>query len=122
MLSRFSVKKPWTVIVALVLVLILGVVSFMGMKTDLFPNMDLPYVVVYTTYPGANPEKVEQSVTKPLEQTLAAANGIENITSVSSENVSMVVLQFTEDTNMDSAMIELSNSLDMVKSALAAAA
>ena len=65
MLSKFSVKKPFTVVVAVIMVFILGAVSFMNMTTDLLPNIELPYVVVSTTYAGASPEKVESSVTKP---------------------------------------------------------
>ena len=65
MLSRLSVKKPMTVFVCVMLVLILGVMSFINMTTDLLPNMDLPYAIAYTTYIGASPEQVEQSVTKP---------------------------------------------------------
>lgn len=87
----------------------------MNMTTDLLPSIDLPYVMVNTVYPGASPEKVEASVTKPLEQVLATTSGIENISSVSSENSSMVVLEFNQSVNMDSAMIEMSSQIDMVK-------
>ena len=66
MLSNFSVKKPLTIIVSAILVSILGFISFSKMTTDLLPSMDLPYVIVMTTYPGASPEKVELSVTKPI--------------------------------------------------------
>lgn len=118
MFSKFSVKKPMTVIVAVLLVIILGVISFTSITTDMLPSMDLPYVAVITTYPGASPEKVEQAVTKPLEQTLSTTGGVEAVTSVSSENMSMVILQFTQGTNMDSAMIEMSGSVDRVKAML----
>ena len=119
MLSKFSVKKPFTVFVSVILVIILGIVSFTGMTTDLLPKIDLPYVIVMTTYPGASPEKIEESVTKPLEQVLATTNGIENINSVSSENSSMIMLEFNQGMNMDSAMIDLSGKIDLVKSQLA---
>lgn len=114
MLSEFSVKKPYTVFVAVVLVLILGVVSFLGMTTDLLPSLELPYVLVVTAYPGASPEKVEAAVTRPLEAVLGTAGGIKNVSSTSRENSSMIVLEFEQGTNMDSAMIELSNSIDLV--------
>lgn len=119
MLPRFSVKKPLTVIVAVILVIVLGFISFSKMRTDLLPEMDLPYVVVMTTYPGASPEKVELSVTKPLESSLSTVSGIENVTSVSSENSSMVIFEFSSGTNMDTAVIELSNKIDLVKGQLA---
>ena len=122
MLSRFSVKKPMTVFVAVVLVLILGVMSFINMTTDLLPNMDLPYAVAYTTYIGASPEQVEQSVTKPMESALASTSGLKNITSVSQENVSIVVMEFEEGTGMDSAMIEMNAALDQLSGSLPDAA
>lgn len=119
MFSKFSVKRPFTVFVSVILVIILGGVSFTEMTTDLLPKIDLPYVIVMTTYPGASPEKVEESVTKPLEKVLAISNGIENINSVSSENSSMIMLEFSQDMNMDSAMIDLSGKVDLVKGQLA---
>ncbi len=114
MLSKFSVKKPLTILVSVVAILVLGVISFTRMTTDLLPSMDLPYVAVITSCPGSGPEKVETSVTKPLEQALSTAGGVENITSVSSENSSMVLIQFAQGTNMDSAMIDLNSKITMV--------
>ena len=114
MLSSQSVKKPYTVVVAVVLVIILGLVSFTHMTTDLLPEMTLPYAVVYTTYGGASPEEVETAVTKPVEQAMATISNIEQVQSVSSENVSMVVLEFAQSTNMDSATIEMRESLDQI--------
>ena len=116
MLSRYSVKKPYTVVVAVVLVIILGVVSFTKMNTDLLPSMNLPYAVVMTTYPGANPETVEMVVTKPVEQSMATVSNIENVSSVSRENMSLVILEFAETANMDSATIEMRENLDQISS------
>ena len=118
MLSRLSVKRPMTIFICVVLALILGVMSFINMTTDLLPSMDLPYVIAYTTYIGASPEQVEQSVTKALESALATTSGVKNITSISQENVSIVVLEFEEGTGMDSAMIEMSASLDQIAGSL----
>ena len=115
MLSKFSVKKPFTVVVAVIMVFILGAVSFMNMTTDLLPNIELPYVVVSTTYAGASPEKVESSVTKPMESALSTLSGVKSVSSISSENASIVMLEFEQGTNMDSASIEISNRLDQVK-------
>ena len=114
MLSSQSVKKPYTVVVAVVLVIILGVVSFMHMTTDLLPEMTLPYAVVYTTYGGASPEEVETAVTRPVEQAMATISNIENIQSVSAENLSMVIMEFSQSTNMDSVTIEIRESLDQI--------
>lgn len=87
----------------------------MSMTTDLLPKLDLPYVIISTTYPGASPEKIELSITKPLEQVLATTSGVKNINSVSSENASMIMLEFNQEMNMDTAMIELSGKIDLVK-------
>lgn len=118
MLSKFSVKKPLTIIVSAILVSILGFISFSKMTTDLLPSMDLPYVIVMTTYTGASPEKVELSVTKPLEQALATTSGIKGINSISRENSSMIMLEFEQGINMDSIIIEMNSKLDMVKGQL----
>ena len=117
-MSKYSVKKPYTVLVAVVLVLVLGFVSFTKMTTDLLPSINLPYLMVVTTYPGASPEKVESSVTAPLESALGTVTGVENVTSTSAENYSMVMLEFEEDTNMDSAMVKVSSAVDQVSGQL----
>lgn len=113
-MSKFCVKKPYTVVVAVVLVLVLGVISFMNMTTDLLPSLELPYVVAVTTYPGASPEKVEKSVTEVLESAFGTVNGVANLSSVSSENMSMLILEFESGTNMDTAMVNLSTAVDQV--------
>lgn len=117
-MSKYCVKKPYTVVVAVVMVIVLGVISFMNMVTDLLPAMELPYVVVVTTMPGASPEQVESRITAPLEAGLGTVNGVTNVTSTSSENVSTVVLEFDGGTNMDSAMVNLSTAVDQVRGAL----
>lgn len=115
MLSKFSVKKPYTVVVGVVLIIVLGVVSFTKMTVDLLPSMNLPYAIVMTTYPGASPEQIEEVVTKPVEQTMATVSNIKNIMSMSSENASTVMLEFEQTANMDSATIEMRESLDQIK-------
>ena len=112
MLARISVKKPYTVIVGIILVIALGFISFQNMTTDLLPSMDLPYIIVYTTYVGATPEKVESDVTRPLESAFGTLTDIKNITSTSSENLSLVVMEFASGANMDTAMIEISSEID----------
>lgn len=113
-MPKFSVKKPFTILVAVVAILVLGVVSYTRMTPDLMPNMDLPYVLVVTTYPGATPEKVEQTVTKPLEQTFATLDKIESIQSVSNENYSLITLEFNEDVNMDTISVDILQDVDLV--------
>ncbi len=117
MFSKASVKKPYTVLVAVIIVLVMGIVSFTKMVPDLLPSMNLPYAVVMTTYIGASPEEVEQTVTRPVEQVMASVNSIKNITSTSSENVSLVILEFEETANMDSITVDMRESLDTLQSA-----
>ena len=112
MLAKFSVKKPMTIVVAIILIIILGVVSFLNTGVDLLPDIELPYVIVMTTYPGAAPESVENDITKPLESSLGLVSGLQNISSVSAENVSMVLLEFNQEINIDSVMVELSSLVD----------
>lgn len=115
MISKFSVKKPYTVIVAVVLVIILGIVSFTKMTTDLLPSMELPYAIVMTTYQGASPETVETTVTKPVEQSMATISNIKEVNSISSENMSMVILEFEGDTDMNAVSLDMREKLDMIK-------
>ena len=110
-MSKFSVKKPLTIFVIVVAILVLGVVAFTRMTPDLFPNMDFPYVVIVTTYPGASPEKVEAEVTKPLEQSMSTLEHIVEVSSNSSENVSMVMLEFEEDVNMDTIGVDIQQQI-----------
>lgn len=117
MLSKLSVRRPYTVVVAVIIVLILGAISFLNLKTDLLPSIDLPYLMIMTNYPGASPEEVEMLVTRPIEQSVATVNNIKNISSISQEHTSIVILEFNADTNMDSAIIEINGMLDLVKPA-----
>lgn len=112
--ASFSVRKPYTIVVAVVIVAILGIVSLMNMTTDLLPSLNLPYAIVMTTYPGASPEEVETVVTSPVEQSMASLSNIKNISSISRENMSMVILEFTASANMDTVFIEMRESLDMI--------
>ena len=111
MFSRYSVKKPLTVVLAALMVVLLGVISFTKMRTDLLPEMDLPYVAVVTVYAGASPEKVETGVTKPLESALSTVSGVHTVTSISQENTSMVIFEFEYGTNMDRAVIDMNNKM-----------
>ncbi len=114
MIAKFSVKKAYTVIVGIVLVLILGIVAYTKMTVDLLPSMELPYAIVMTSYPGASPETVETGVTKPIEQAVATIDNVKNIQSMSSENYSMVIIEFNSDANMDAATIDMRENLDQI--------
>ena len=118
MLSRFSVKRPYIVIVLVIVCLILGGVSLSKMKTNLLPNMDIPYLAVITTDPGASAEKVESEITDVLEGSLSTVSGVKETQSQSSDNYSMVFLEFQDGTDMDSAMVKVSSAVNEVSSSL----
>lgn len=117
MLPKLSVKKPMTIFVAVIVVIVLGIVSVFKMTPDLLPNMDFPYVIILTTYPGQTPETVESVVTKPLEQSLSTIDGVKTITSTSSDNYSILTLEFEDGTNMDTATVDMRGNLDTIKDA-----
>lgn len=117
-MEKLSVKKPFTILVAVIVVLVLGVVSVTRMTTDLLPNMSLPYLMVLTTYPGASPERVESDVVRPLESALGTVSGVEKVTSTSSENFGLVQLEFAEGTDMDSTLVKVSSALQEVSATL----
>ena len=118
MLSKFSIKKPFTILVAVVIVIVFGVIALTKMTPDLFPKINTPYVIVMTTYPGASPEEAESEITKPMEQQLATLSNIKNITSVSAANYSMIQLEFSDSVNMDSVSVDIRDKIDQIEGVL----
>ena len=116
-MEKFSVKKPFTVLVAVVMVLILGFVAITKMQTNLLPDVSTPYLMVVTVYPGASPERVESEVSDVLQNALTVP-GVENITATSAENYSLLLMQFSDDTDMNSAMVKVSNKVDQTTASL----
>ncbi len=114
-MSKFSVRKPLTIFVAVLAVIILGVVAFTRMTPDLLPNMDFPYVIIMTTYPGQSPEIVEAEITRPLEQSMATLDHIKEVSSTSQENYSLVVLEFEESVNMDTVGVDIQQSISALQ-------
>ena len=114
-MPKFSVKKPLTVFVAVLAIVVLGVVAYLKMTPDLMPNMDFPYVILVTTDPGASPETVEADITKPLEQSMATLDRIKNVTSSSMDSVSMVVLEFEDGVNMDTVSVDIQQKINQLK-------
>ncbi len=110
-MPKFSVKKPLTVFVAVIAILVLGVVAYLKMTPDLLPNMDFPYIMIMTTYPGASPEKVEAEVSKPMEQAMSTLEHIKEVSSTSSENYSVVLLEFEDSVNMDTIGVDIQQSI-----------
>lgn len=117
MISKYSVKKPYTVLVAVVLVIVLGVVSLSKMTTDMLPDMSLQYAMIVTTDIGASPEKVESEVTAPIESAMATTSNIKNVSSVSYNSYSIVTLEYEQNANMDSVVIEVQQKLDQLSGA-----
>lgn len=115
MIAKYSVKKPYTVLVGVILVIVLGIVSLSKMTTDLLPNMSFPYALVITTDVGASPEKVESEVTAPIESAMATTSNIKSVTSTSYNSYSIVVLEYEQSANMDSVMIEIQQKIDQLK-------
>lgn len=115
---KTSVKKPFTVLVGVILVIVLGVVAFTRMTTDLLPNIEFPYMIVYTVDAGASPEKVETEVTDVMEAALGTTTGLKELQSVSNENVSVVFMEFEQGTDMNAVSIEMNNTLEATKSQL----
>ena len=118
MLSKFSIKKPFTILVAVVIVIVFGVIALTKMTPDLFPKINTPYVIVMTTYPGASPEEAESEITKPMEQQLATLSNIKNVTSVAAANYSMIQLEFSDSVNMDSVSVDIRDKIDQIEGVL----
>ena len=114
-MPKFSVKKPLTVFVAVLAIMILGVVAYLKMTPDLLPNMNFPYVIIVTTDPGASPEAMEAEVTRPMEQTMATLDEIKSVTSTSQNSVSMVALEFEDSVNMDSISVDIQQKISALQ-------
>lgn len=114
-IAKTSLRKPVTVVVICALILVLGINAVRQISVELIPSMDIPYIVVNTTYEGASPEEVEEKITKVLESSVAAVAGIEKLSSTSSKGSSMITLQFSMDTNLDEAANTIRDRIDMVK-------
>ena len=117
-MEKFSVKKPFTVLVAVIMVLMLGFVALTKMQTNLLPDVSTPYLMVVTVYPGASPERVESEVSDVMENALGTISGVETITATSAENYNLLLMQFNEGTDMNSALVKVSNKIDQTTSSL----
>ena len=117
-MEKFSVKKPFTVLVAVIMVLMLGFVSISNMQTNLLPDVSTPFLMVVTVYPGASPERVESEVSDVMQNALGTVAGVEKVTATSAENYSLLLMQFSDGTDMNSAMVKVSNKVDQTTSSL----
>ena len=112
---RESVRKPYTVLVGVLMIIVLGIVSFTKMKTDLIPSINIPYVTIVTTYPGAAPERVKTDVTEVIENNLGTMSGVDTMTSQSGENFSLVLLKFTDDMDMEQAASKVTRLVEQIE-------
>lgn len=113
-LSEYSVKKPITVLMAVLMLLLIGLFSLSKLSLELLPDINLPYAAVLTSYEGANPYEVEEDVTKKVEASLMGVSNFKEISSTSSEHFSIVIVEFTQNTNMDTAFLDMRERLDMI--------
>ena len=100
------------------MVLMLGFVSISNMQTNLLPDVNTPYLMVVTVYPGASPERVESEVSDVMQNALGTVAGVEKVTATSAENYSLLLMQFSDDTDMNSAMVKVSNKVDQTTASL----
>lgn len=114
-MAGFSVKKPLTIFVTVLGIIVLGVVAYLKMTPDLLPNMDFPYVIIVTSDPGASPESIEQSITRPVEQSMATLDKIKTVTSTSQDSVSMVILEFEDGANMDTISVDIQQKISVLQ-------
>ena len=114
-MAKFSVKRPLTVFVVVLAVVVLGIVAYLRMTPDLLPNMDFPYVVIVTADPGASPEAVEEEITRPMEQSMATLDQIKEVTSTSQNSVSMVMLEFEDGVNMDTISVDIQQKISVLE-------
>ena len=117
-LSSLSVKRPITVVMVTLIVIILGFVSLSKLPIDLLPEIKVPVAIVSTTYSGVGPQEIEELITRPLENAVATVSGIESISSTSSEGSSLIIVQFAFGTDMDNVALEMREKVDMVKGML----
>ena len=122
MFSKLCIRKPVTTIMVTLMVFIAGIVSYFNLDQALMPDMDLPIAVVMTTYVGASPEEIEELISKPMEESLGSIANVDTVTSYSSTNSSMVLLQFVDGTDIDMAAVDMRDKIDQMKSTLPDAA
>lgn len=117
-ISDFAVRRPVTITMIVLAVLLLGTVSLGKLAIDLYPELNFPIAAVTASYPGAGPEEIENQVTRPLEEIMGTVNNVEGIQSVSSPGSSMVLMLFNWGTDIDFATLQMREKIDMIKSGL----
>jgi CzcA family heavy metal efflux pump len=117
-LAKFALRNPITVLMAVLMVVILGAVSFSKMPVDMFPEITFPSITVATFYKGANPRDIERMVTYPVEKAVSTVNGVKYVSSISRQGASLVTINFNWGTNLDSAQSDVLQAVNLVRSDL----
>ena len=117
-ISKFSIKRPVTIVMIVFIIIILGFVSFTRLKTDLFPSINFPVAAVSTTYMGASPEEVESIVSKNIENAVSSVSNVKTVSSISFESNSLIIVEFESNANMDAAVLEMRERIDLFSSFL----
>jgi HAE1 family hydrophobic/amphiphilic exporter-1 len=113
-----AVKKPVTTILIFIITMVIGLYSLTQLPIDLYPEIELPFLSIYTSYPGASAADIETNITRPLEDALNSVSGLKEITSRSSDNVSVIFMEFEYETNLDEASNDVRSSLSFIQSYL----
>ena len=113
-ITKFVLKRPVTAVLSIVCLIVFGFQSLTGMSMELTPDMDMSMMIVFTTYPGASPDDVNELVTKPLEDAVSTLSGLDSVSSTSSEGTSMIMLEYEYGTDMDKAYDDLKKQVDLV--------
>ncbi len=114
-LSSLAVKRPVMITMIVLVIVLLGAISLNRLPIDLFPEIELPIAVVFTSYTEAGPQEVENLVTKPIEGAISAAGNVDTVNSITSQGNSIIIAQFNTGTDMDFAALEMREKIDMVK-------
>jgi len=117
-LPELSVRRPVTIMMAVLIIILLGVVSLTRLPIDLLPNMKFPIAAVMASYPGAGPQEIETLVTKPLEEVMGTTNNVKNIYSYTQSGQSIVVVEYNWGTDMDQATLQMREKIDLIKGTL----
>ncbi len=117
-LSEFSVNRKVTITMLTILVIILGIVAYRQLGLEMMPDIDYPIVTIVTVYPGASSEDIEETITKPVESSIAAVKHVKTIKSESKENFSIITVEFEWGTNLDFASQDLRDATDLISGQL----
>ena len=113
--TRVSIKNPVFAVMVVLGLVVLGVLGYKKMAVDQFPDVEIPVIVVQTTYSGASPASVENDISRPIEEAINTVGGIKTLTSRSYQGISVVIAQFEMNTNMDNALHDVRAKIDRVR-------